>query len=238
MKALRGRVDVERTYLAPTPLAQSDNPEIIECAKKLSSSSTEQTIKNIYFFVRDGIKWTIEGIKPSIEVLKSKKGVCFNKAGLQIALLRALNIPARYRLEEVSSMALKPYLPQDIYDLLPKTVIHALAEVYLDGNWLGCDATIDSQLSHPLWKRDWEPGMDMSCIPSIFRVKVLGTYSDLPKSLASESMKMIVSKKNFISRIEEYLDTLRALSPSEKLRHFEQCWGSEVVSYLAMRGKR
>lgn len=229
---------MERVYLMPTPFAQSDNPEIIECAKKLSSPSMEQTIKNIYLFIRDEVKWTIEGVKPAIEVLKSKKGVCFNKASLQIALLRAINIPARYRLEEVLSIALKPYLPQDLYDLLPKTVIHALAEVYLDGRWLGCDATIDSKLSHTLWKRDWEPGMDMSCIPSILKVKVLGTYSDLPKSLVSESMKMMVSKKDIILRIEEYLDALRALPLSEKLRHFERCWGSEVVSYLAKRDGR
>jgi transglutaminase-like putative cysteine protease len=50
--------------------------------------STEQAIKNIYLFVRDQIKWTVEGLKPAIEVLRGKKGVCFNKASLQIALLR------------------------------------------------------------------------------------------------------------------------------------------------------
>lgn len=226
---------MERMYLTPTYFAQSDNPEIIECAKKLSGPSVEQTVKNIYFFVRDEIKWTIEGVKPAIEVLKSKKGVCFNKSSLQIALLRAVGIPARYRLEEVSSKALKPYLPKDIYDLLPKTVIHALAEVYLDGKWLGCDATIDSQLSHPLWKRDWGPGMDLSCIPSIFKVKVLGTHPDLPESLVSESMGMIVTRRDVILRIEEHLDSLRALPLSEKLRHFEQCWGPEVMSRLVRR---
>jgi len=229
---------VETTYLAPTLLVQSDNPEIIRCAKRLSSSSIEQTVKNIYLFVRDEIKWTIDRIKPAIEVLRSRKGACFNKASLQIALLRALDIPARYRLEEVSTKALKPYLPQEVYDLLPKTVLHTLTEVYLEGRWLGCDATIDSQLSHPLWKRDWEPGMDMSCIPSIFKVKVLGSYHDLPRSLISESMNAVLLREALILRIEEHLDNLRALPLDEKLRHFEQYWGSDVVSYLAKRGIR
>ncbi|MDH5815338.1 MAG: transglutaminase family protein [Candidatus Nezhaarchaeota archaeon] len=225
-------------YLAPTPLIQSNNPEIVEYARRLSSPSIEQTVKNVYLFVRDEIKWTIDKVKPAVDVLKSRKGSCFNKASLQIALLRALNIPARYRLEEVLAIALKPYLPQEVYDLIPKTVIHALTEVYLGGKWLGCDATIDSQLSHPLWKRNWEVGMDMSCIPSIFKVKVVGSYPDLPIALISENMRTILLREDLTLKIEKHLDNLRALPLDEKLKHFEQCWGSDVISYLVKRGRK
>jgi hypothetical protein len=230
---------VEEEYLRPTRFVQSDHPEIVECAKRLSHGlSTGQATKNIYLFVRDQIKWTVEGLKPAIEVLKSKKGVCFNKASLQIALLRAVGIPARYRLEEVSSLALKPYLPRELYELLPKTVVHALAEVYLNGQWLGCDATLDASLSHPLWKRDWEPGMDLSCIPSMFKVRVLGAYPDLPEVLVVKSMKALLYEEKLVSKVEEHLERLRAMSQDEKLRHFAEEWGLDIVSQLVKRGRK
>ena len=230
---------IEEVYLKPTRLAKSDDPEIVECAKGLSQGlSVEQAIKNIYLFVRDQVKWTIEGVKPAIEVLRSRKGACFNKASLQIALLRAMGIPARYRLEEASSLVLKPYLPKELYELLPKTVVHALAEVYLNGQWLGCDATLDASLSHPLWKRDWEPGMDLSCIPSAFKVRVLGAYPDLPDVLASEFMRVLPLKEGLTAKVEEHLERLRAMSPDEKLRHFAEQWGPEVISQLTKRGKK
>jgi hypothetical protein len=230
---------VEEEYLRPTRFVQSDHPEIVECAKRLSHGlSTGQATKNIYLFVRDQIKWTVEGLKPAIEVLKSKKGVCFNKASLQIALLRAVGIPARYRLEEVSSLALKPYLPRELYELLPKTVVHALAEVYLSGQWLGCDATLDASLSHPLWKRDWEPGMDLSCIPSMFKVRVLGAYPDLPEVLVVKSMKALFYEEKLVSKVEEHLERLRAMSQDEKLRHFAEEWGLDIVSQLVKRGRK
>jgi hypothetical protein len=230
---------VEEEYLRPTRFVQSDHPEIVECAKRLSHGlSTGQATKNIYLFVRDQIKWTVEGLKPAIEVLKSKKGVCFNKASLQIALLRAVGIPARYRLEEVSSLALKPYLPRELYELLPKTVVHALAEVYLNGQWLGCDATLDASLSHPLWKRDWEPGMDLSCIPSMFKVRVLGAYPDLPEVLVVKSMEALLYEEKLVSKVEEHLERLRAMSQDEKLRHFAEEWGLDIVSQLVKRGRK
>jgi hypothetical protein len=239
LKDRGGRALVEEEYLRPTRSVQSDHPEIVECAKRLSHGlSTEQAVKNIYLFVRDQIKWTVEELKPAIEVLRSKKGVCFNKASLQIALLRAVGIPARYRLEEVSSLALKPYLPRELYELLPKTVVHALAEVYLNERWLGCDATLDALLSHPLWKRDWEPGMDLSCIPSAFKVGVLGTYSDLPEALVSKSFKALLYDKRLVSKVEEHLEILRAMSPDEKLRHFAKEWGPNIISQLVKGGKR
>jgi len=226
-------------YLKPARFAQSHHPEIVECANRLSQGlPREQVVKNVYFFVRDRIKWTVEGVKPAIEVLRSKKGACFNKASLQIALLRAVSIPARYRLEEVLSLALKPYLPRELHDLLPKTVVHVLAEVYLNEQWLGCDATLDAPLSHPLWKRDWEPGMDLSCIPSAFKVRVLGTYPDLPEPLVSESVKFLLSKEGSVEMIEEHLERLRAMSPDEKLKYFVERWGLDVVSQLIKRGRK
>ncbi len=230
---------IDEAYLKPTPLAQSYHPEIVECAKKLGQGlSAEQAVKSVYLFVRDRVKWTVERVKPAIEVLRSGKGVCFNKASLQIALLRAIGIPARYRLEEISSLALKPYLPRELYNLLPKTVIHALAEVYLNGRWLGCDATLDAPLSHPLWKRDWEPGMDLSCIPSAFKVKVLGTYPDLPSALVSEPMRDLLSEEESVARVEEHLERLRAMGPDEKLKYFTKAWGPEVISRLIRRAMR
>ncbi|MHC1628307.1 MAG: transglutaminase-like domain-containing protein [Candidatus Nezhaarchaeales archaeon] len=227
---------VEEEYLAPTRYAQSDHMEIIEQAKKLTNGlKTVDAIKSIYFFVRDYIKWTIEDVKPAIEVLRSRKGICFNKASLQIALLRAAGIPARYRLEEASSIVLKPYLPPDVYELFPETIIHVLAEVYVEGKWLGCDATLDPLLSHSLWRRGWEAEVDLSCIPSIYKIRIVGTYPDLPVDLVIKPIKDIVSQEHVTAKIEEHLDRIRAMPPDEKLKLFIDHWGSEVVSFLRFR---
>lgn len=227
---------IEEIYLKPTRYAQSDHAEIMEQAKRLTSGlRVVDAIKSIYFFVRDYIKWTIEDIKPAIEVLRSRKGICFNKASLQIALLRAVGIPARYRLEEVSSIVLKPYLPPDVYKLFPETIIHVLTEVYVEGKWLGCDATLDPMLSHSLWRRDWDVGVDLSCIPSLYRVKIIGTYPDLPVDLVIKPIKDIVGQERVTAKIEERLDEIRAMSPDEKLKLFMESWGAEVISFLKSR---
>ncbi|MDI9619459.1 MAG: transglutaminase-like domain-containing protein [Candidatus Nezhaarchaeota archaeon] len=212
-------------FLKPTSYARSHLPQIIEFARRLAKPLNPlETIKSIYFFVRDSIKWTIEGVKPEIDVLESRKGVCFNKASLQIALLRASGIPARYRLEEVRSTALKPYLPSHIYELFPERVIHVLAEVYFEGRWLGCDATIDYMLSNPLSKRDWEGGLDLSCIPSAYKLRTVGSYPDLPVSLVLEPIRSVVSQRHILSEIDENLEKMRAMSPTEKLRIFSEHW--------------
>jgi len=227
---------IEEIYLKPTRYAQSDHAEIMEQAKRLTSGlRVVDAIKSIYFFVRDYIKWTIEDIKPAIEVLRSRKGICFNKASLQIALLRAVGIPARYRLEEVSSIVLKPYLPPDVYKLFPETIIHVLTEVYVEGKWLGCDATLDPMLSHSLWRRDWDVGVDLSCIPSLYKVKIIGTYPDLPVDLVIKPIKDIVGQERVTAKIEERLDEIRAMSPDEKLKLFMESWGAEVISLLKSR---
>ncbi|MCS7139789.1 MAG: transglutaminase family protein [Candidatus Nezhaarchaeota archaeon] len=210
---------------------------MVKLAKKLTNGlKAADAIKSVYFFVRDYIKWTIEGVKPAIKVLESKKGACFNKASLQIALLRAASIPARYRLEEVRSDVLKPYLPADIYKLLAETIIHVLAEVYVNGMWMGCDATLDFQLSHPQWKRDWELGLDLSCIPSIYRLRILGTYPDLPVNLLLKPFENIINQEGVTAKIEEHLDKIRAMTPDEKFKLFLDSWGPNVVSIL-VRGR-
>ena len=229
----------EAAYLAPTKYAQSDHPEIIMYARKLTSGlSKVDAIKSIYIFVRDYIKWTIENVKTSIDVLKSGKGICFNKASLQIALLRAAGIPARYRLEEADTKVLKPYLPPDIYGLFPKTIIHVLAEVQVDGKWLGCDATLDPLLSHISWRREWNEYLDLSCIPSMFKIRIIGSYPDLPVDMVLSPIKEIVERQDVLSRIDEHLERIRAMSPDDKLKHFMEHWGPDVVATLRSRRLR
>jgi len=223
-------------YLKPTNLAQSDHPEIAELAVKLTSGlEVADAVKSLYMFVRDAVKWTIEGVKPAIEVLRSRKGICFNKASLQVALLRAAGIPARYRLEEVDSRVLKPYLPPRVYELFPSSVIHVLAEVHLGGVWLGCDATLDFALSMPSWKRSWDVGVDLSCIPPIYKIKVVGQYPDLPVDVVLNPIRDVVEKDWVQREVDEYLDKIRAMSPEEKLKHFTEGWGSSVVENLRSR---
>lgn len=227
---------IEVTYLTPTKYARLDHSEIIMYVRKLTSGlSKAYAIKSIYLFVKSYIKWTIEKVKTSIDILKSRKDICFSKVSLQIALPRAVDIPARYRLEEADTKVLKPYLSPDIYSLFLKTIIHVLAEVQVDGKWLDCDAILDPLLSHISWRREWNKDLDLSCIPSIFKIRIIGSCPDLPIDMALspiKEVKEIAERQDVLSRINEHLERIRAMSPDDKLEHFMEHWGSDIVATL------
>lgn len=60
-------------------------------------------------------------------LLERKKGICFDYAALLAAMLRAQNIPVTLVIGNV----------------MPENILHAWNQVYLDGKWIWCDATMD-----------------------------------------------------------------------------------------------
>lgn len=95
--------------------------------------SDKEKIQKIYDYVTNYLSYDNEkaavveaGYIPNLEnVLKEKKGICFDYAALMAAMLRAQNIPTRLVMGNLSS--------EGIY--------HAWNEVYEDGKWVWYDPT-------------------------------------------------------------------------------------------------
>lgn len=87
-----------KVYLKPTKLVQSDDEDIVSLAKRLTFNSLNlyEAVNNIINFVSDNVKYTYNPPQyDALYTLKTQSGNCQNFAHLSIALLRAVNIPAR-----------------------------------------------------------------------------------------------------------------------------------------------
>ena len=130
--------DTMENYLSYSYYIDWKNPNIIQKAKDLLILDNEvDTVKRTYHFVRDEIKhsWDIQDRRVTArasDVLQEKVGICWAKANLLAAMLRANQIPAgicyqRLTLEDT---------PESGY------CIHALNAVYLSSlkSWIRLDA--------------------------------------------------------------------------------------------------
>ena len=98
MLVLQGNID---SYLGFSRYIDCDNHNIQRKAAELAACSADEIglIKNTYHFVRDEIKhsWDVQDKRITVtasDVLREKVGICWAKANLLAALLRANKIPA------------------------------------------------------------------------------------------------------------------------------------------------
>ena len=108
-------------YLRPTKLCDSKNPLIVGKAIELKSEerkilgrepTKKEMAMKIYLFVRDEIKFGSDLFsRKASETLMRRVGQCIHKTNLQVALCRAVKIPARYHLVEVPWSTFKDYYP-------------------------------------------------------------------------------------------------------------------------------
>lgn len=139
-------------YLKPTPIIDSDNPIIRDCAEKVSkdANGTVETAIKLYLFVRDAIRYDPyspfylpEHYRASY-VLKRGRSFCIPKASLLCALCRACGIPSRIGLADVrnhlATRQLLNFMGSDIF------VYHGFVEIYLEGKWLKATPAFNREL--------------------------------------------------------------------------------------------
>ena len=117
------------TYLRPSRYSQSD--EVFPQARRqFKGLSGHDLIAAVSEFVSSSTTYTpglSKGTDSAVTTLMTGQGVCRDYAHVVIALLRAMDMPARY------AACYAPGLqPMDF---------HAVAEAYLDGAWYVIDAT-------------------------------------------------------------------------------------------------
>jgi len=133
-------------YLAADELIQSDHPEIVATARRITQDATSdrERCRRIFYWIRDSVAYCIEADRSSIEVLREGRGVCVTKAVLHVALLRAAGVPARLGHADYRADVLRAIFPAAYMDRQPEVYpLHTFAEALLDGEWVTCDATVD-----------------------------------------------------------------------------------------------
>lgn len=125
-------------YLESSYFINWENKDIAEEARRLLVPNDEiLTVKNTYYFVRDMIKhsWDIQDKRVTArasDVLKERVGICWAKANLLCALLRANHIPSGICYQRLTLGD----TPESGY------CIHALNAIYISsvGKWIRLDA--------------------------------------------------------------------------------------------------
>jgi transglutaminase-like putative cysteine protease len=139
-------------YLNPSPTVNSDNPAVIEYAKKNSGDSTdplEQAIR-LYYAVRDGIRYDPYAIDLSVEGLQASttlhtgRGWCVAKAILLAACCRVMGVPARVGFADVrnhlTTSRMREMMKTDIF------FWHGYTSIFLDGIWVKATPAFNIEL--------------------------------------------------------------------------------------------
>ena len=144
---------VDKKYLSPTAIIDSDHKTIIEYARDILGDGTKDPIEvavKLYYAVRDAIWYDPyypfylpEHYRAS-NVLKSGRGYCVCKASLLCALGRARGIPSRVGFANVrnhlATKQLIEFLGSDLF------VYHAFTEFYLEGKWVRATPAFNIEL--------------------------------------------------------------------------------------------
>ncbi|SDO55581.1 Transglutaminase-like superfamily protein [Microbacterium sp. ru370.1] len=117
------------TYLRPSRYCQSDEV-FAQARRQFRGLAGEELLAAVSTFVASTVTYTPGlslGTDSAVTTLMTGQGVCRDYAHVVIALLRAMDMPARY------AACYAPGLePMDF---------HAVAEAYIDGAWYVVDAT-------------------------------------------------------------------------------------------------
>ena len=124
--------------LRPTELVQSDDELIVKLAKKAvgKTNDSAKAVKKIERFVFGYIRnkkedYSIDTLT-AVDVARDRRGDCSGHALLMTAICRAVGIPAR---------VMSGYRYTYMFGRGNGFAAHAWTEVYIDGKWIGCDAT-------------------------------------------------------------------------------------------------
>ena len=179
-------------YLKPTEFCDCNNQEIIAKAKKLTKH--DKTLKemalSIFHFVRDQIAFMMSESDKASETLKKRFGDCGTKTNLQVALLRAVNIPAKYHIASLRKESIKGIVSESFYNLSPDVISnHPWCECYLSEKWISCDTLLDIVLTEGIYKKgihtkeeiptiEWDGENDLNTMTT-WMIEDKGTTSSL-----------------------------------------------------------
>ena len=158
----------ELEFLRASQLCDLNHPFVKATAAEITAKAEtpkDAAIK-IFYSVRDKIPLAIvHPWKTASETSKMGQGSCLTKATLQVALLRSVEIPARFRVMEFRGDDPEEWqgiVPSFAVSRMPERWPHYFVEVYLEGRWIMADATFDKALLPGI--EDWDGEKDVCSI--------------------------------------------------------------------------
>jgi hypothetical protein len=136
-------------YLTATRLCDCDDPWLRRKAEEIidGASTPEEKALKIFYCVRDEIRFGLAYSRSrASEILKRGYGECGTKTNAQVALLRAVEIPARYRWVQAKGKVLNHLIADFVYRNMPPVVSHFWCECHLNGKWISCELLLDRPL--------------------------------------------------------------------------------------------
>jgi hypothetical protein len=155
-------------YLGSTNMCDCDKGQVQDKAKEIvqGAETAKEKALRIFYFVRDEIPYGMDypNAKAS-RTLRKGIGCCYNKTNLQIALLRALGIPARCHYVHQFIDLLEPVIPRFVYERMPAVAGHPWCECCISGEWIACETVMDealykATLSKGMFRKDQIPTID------------------------------------------------------------------------------
>ena len=214
-------------YLKPSEYCDYTNPEIIAKAKELTKNdkTPKEMALSIFHFVRDQIKFMmVSDDDKASDTLIKRNGDCGTKTNLQVALLRATNIPARYHVASLRKECIKGIVSRLFYALCPKIIPHhPWCECYLSEKWLSCDTLLDKTLVEILYKKgiftkkeiqtiDWDGENDLNTMIH-WMIEDKGTFTSLDEII----LKVEEDSKNFPMKLVRFVVN-KSNNHTDKLR--------------------
>jgi len=215
-----GMSPLDKKYLLPTSIIDSDNPLIIRYASDTVGEGCRDAVEaavKLYYAVRDDIWYDPyypfhlpEHYRAS-NILKGRRGFCISKASLLCALGRACGIPSRLGFATVrnhlATRQLIEFLGSDIF------VYHGFTEFYLEGKWVKATPAFNSELcrKHKVIPLEFN-GREDSIFHAYNEEKRQfmeytashGTYADVPVERIVEAWEEAYGKERVKKWIEDF----------------------------------
>lgn len=161
---------MDQVNIQETVFCDSNHTAVSSLAKKLAGDETDtgKITEAAFKHVRDNIRFGFDLVQvKASETLEKGYGVCWNKALLMVALLRANQVSARLAFNPVKREFMKPVMGEAC-QTLPETINHCFAQVHLGSDWICVDATLDNATYEKLfvphgvdWGIDWNGTEDL-----------------------------------------------------------------------------
>ncbi len=138
-------MDVKR-YLSETLLLDFNGPSISSLVNARGWEKLDHygKIGTAYSFVKDEIAFGFSEADniPASKVLEDGYGQCNTKSTLFMALLRRIGVPCRIHGFGIDKRVQKGAVPDFLYALAPRTLLHTWVEVEHKGQWLDLEGCI------------------------------------------------------------------------------------------------
>jgi len=187
--------DILNLYLKPTFVIDSNSKVIQEKATSLTEkhSSQREKARELFYFVRDRIKYNPYLALSSIEDYRASKtlqrgeGFCIQKAVVLTALARAVGIPARLGFADIRNHL----APKELTELMGTNIFfyHGYSELWLNDKWVKATPAFNIEMCN---KFDIKPVEFDGFRDAVFHernkrgvlhieyLKYHGTFADLP----------------------------------------------------------